>query len=302
MGTGGFAIAPIENEEYRRGYLAGMIRGDGTLGSYTYRRSSGHLGSVHRFRLALVDDDGLRRTRDFLSLEGIETTLFQFQFATERHKAANAIRTQKREAVGSIRELIEWPTLPTASWSRGFLAGIFDAEGSCARDVIRIFSTDPEMIARTSAALTALEFTFTVEPPQANGVRAVRLLGGLRERLAFLHTVDPAFERKRSIDGLALKGNTPLGVVAIEDLGIEMPLFDITTGTGDFIANGVVSHNCFARPTHTYLDMNAGQDFDTKIVVKVNAPDVLRRELAAKRWKGEHIAMGTPTGPTMLAV
>jgi DNA repair photolyase len=54
---------------------------------------------------------------------------------------------------------------------------------------------------------------------------------------------------------------------------------------------------CFARPTHTYLDMNAGRDFETKIVVKVNAPEVLRRELAAKRWKGEHIAMGTGTDP-----
>ena len=54
---------------------------------------------------------------------------------------------------------------------------------------------------------------------------------------------------------------------------------------------------CFARPTHTYLDMNAGRDFETKVVVKVNAPGVLRRELAAKRWKGEHIAMGTGTDP-----
>jgi DNA repair photolyase len=54
---------------------------------------------------------------------------------------------------------------------------------------------------------------------------------------------------------------------------------------------------CFARPTHTFLDMNAGRDFETKIVVKVNAPDVLRRELAARRWKGEHIAMGTGTDP-----
>ena len=54
---------------------------------------------------------------------------------------------------------------------------------------------------------------------------------------------------------------------------------------------------CFARPTHSYLDMDAGKDFETKIVVKVNAPEVLRRELAAKRWKGEHIAMGTGTDP-----
>ncbi|HSJ51036.1 MAG TPA: radical SAM protein [Actinomycetota bacterium] len=54
---------------------------------------------------------------------------------------------------------------------------------------------------------------------------------------------------------------------------------------------------CFARPTHTYLDMNAGPDFERKIVVKVNAPAVLRRQLAAKRWNGEGIAMGTNTDP-----
>src|SRR5262245_32036863 len=54
---------------------------------------------------------------------------------------------------------------------------------------------------------------------------------------------------------------------------------------------------CFARPTHTFLDMDAGRDFETKIVVKVNAPEVLRRQLAAKRWKGEPIAMGTGTDP-----
>ena len=54
---------------------------------------------------------------------------------------------------------------------------------------------------------------------------------------------------------------------------------------------------CYARVTHTYLDMNAGRDFETKIVVKVNAPDLLKRELAAKKWKGEHIAMGTNVDP-----
>jgi DNA repair photolyase len=54
---------------------------------------------------------------------------------------------------------------------------------------------------------------------------------------------------------------------------------------------------CFARVTHTYMDMNAGRDFERKIVVKVNAPDLLPKELRAKRWKGEHIAMGTATDP-----
>jgi DNA repair photolyase len=50
---------------------------------------------------------------------------------------------------------------------------------------------------------------------------------------------------------------------------------------------------CFARQTHTYLDLDAGHDFDSKIVVKVNAPQRVRAELAAPRWRGEHVAMGT---------
>jgi DNA repair photolyase len=54
---------------------------------------------------------------------------------------------------------------------------------------------------------------------------------------------------------------------------------------------------CFARPTHTYLGFNAGRDFDKEIVVKVNAPEVLRVELTRPSWKGEHIAMGTNTDP-----
>ncbi|WP_329171726.1 Rv2578c family radical SAM protein [Streptomyces decoyicus] len=50
---------------------------------------------------------------------------------------------------------------------------------------------------------------------------------------------------------------------------------------------------CFARKTHSYLDLDTGQDFDSQIVVKVNAPELLRRELAGRRWRGDHIAMGT---------
>lgn len=50
---------------------------------------------------------------------------------------------------------------------------------------------------------------------------------------------------------------------------------------------------CFARNSHSYLDLDTGEGFDSQIVVKVNAPQLLRRELAARRWSGEHIAMGT---------
>jgi DNA repair photolyase len=50
---------------------------------------------------------------------------------------------------------------------------------------------------------------------------------------------------------------------------------------------------CFARKTHEYLEFDSGHDFDSQVVVKVNAGTLLRRELAAPRWAGDHIAMGT---------
>jgi DNA repair photolyase len=54
---------------------------------------------------------------------------------------------------------------------------------------------------------------------------------------------------------------------------------------------------CFARPTHTYLDLNAREDFEREIVVKVNAPELVRAELARPSWRGEHVALGTNTDP-----
>jgi DNA repair photolyase len=54
---------------------------------------------------------------------------------------------------------------------------------------------------------------------------------------------------------------------------------------------------CFARPTHEYLDLDAGRDFETQIVVKTNVVDVLRAELARPSWGREHVALGTNTDP-----
>jgi DNA repair photolyase len=54
---------------------------------------------------------------------------------------------------------------------------------------------------------------------------------------------------------------------------------------------------CFARNTHTYLDFDAGADFDSQIVVKVNVVEVLRKELAKPSWQRPHVALGTNTDP-----
>jgi DNA repair photolyase len=54
---------------------------------------------------------------------------------------------------------------------------------------------------------------------------------------------------------------------------------------------------CFARPTHTYLDLDAGKDFDNEIIVKVNVAEVLQKELAKPTWGKHPVALGTNTDP-----
>jgi DNA repair photolyase len=297
-GTGRFAEPPRDNAEYRRGYLCGMIRGDGHLGTYRYPRPNGRDAVVHRFRLALVDLEALRRARRYLSELDVPTREFAFQAAAGRRKPIHAIRTSRRAHLESIEGLVAWPERPSTEWTKGFLAGAFDAEGSHSRGILRFSNTSLEMIGHIASGLDRLGFSARVEVRgKPNDLCTVRLPGGIREVVRFFHTVDPAITRKRNIEGRAVRPNASLRVVSIEPLGVDLPMYDITTGTGDFIANGVVSHNCFARKTHTFLDLDYGEDFDTKVVVKVNAPDLLRKELAAPRWDGEHIAMGTNVDP-----
>lgn len=54
---------------------------------------------------------------------------------------------------------------------------------------------------------------------------------------------------------------------------------------------------CFARPTHTYLDLDAGKDFDSQLIVKVNVAEILQKELAKPSWGKHPVALGTNTDP-----
>jgi DNA repair photolyase len=130
------------------------------------------------------------------------------------------------------------------------------------------------------------------------GWRHVATDAGQRPHLTLrdsLQTVGPAIVRKRDIEGQAVKSAAPLRVTAVEPLGLALPMVDVTTGTGDFIANGVISHNCYARPTHEYLSLGAGTDFDRKIVVKPQAPELLREAFDKRSWAGDLVVFSGVT-------
>lgn len=301
MGTGAFARPPAKDRDYRLGYLCGIIRGDGMLASYRYQRAGRVNGDQHHFRLALCDTEALERAREYLNDSQIATQGFVLQKAAAGCQVMHAIRTQARPHVEQIRALIAWPAAaPSPGWTAGFLAGIFDAEGSYSQGILRISNTDEEIIGWIGRCLRTLNFRFVVEHvhrEQLKSIEVVRLTGGLREHLRFFHSVDPAITRKREIGGQAVKSDAHLRVVSIEPLGKALRLYDITTETGDFIANGVVSHNCYARPSHAYRNLSPGIDFETRLFAKVNAAELLRKELSKPDYRCEVISLGANTDP-----
>jgi DNA repair photolyase len=300
MGTGAFATAPEKNADYRRGYLCGVIRGDGHIGEYSYFRLGRGQSLRHPFRLAPCDTEALERAQDWLLRESVETQRFAFRAASASRRPMQAIRTHARLKVEQVRELIAWPDATCRSWRAGFLAGIFDAEGSYSDGILRISNTDPEIIGRIGESLQAFGFKFCVEHVNREGIKpldVVRVLGGLREHLRFFHSVDPAISSKRDISQQCVKSEARLGVASIEPLGRAMRLYDITTGTEDFIANGVVSHNCYARPSHAYMGLSAGIDFETRLFYKADAGKILEAELARPGYVCKPITVGANTDP-----
>jgi DNA repair photolyase len=194
-----------------------------------------------------------------------------------------------------------WPSCSSSGeWQKGFVAASFDGGGSFERGKLSLRSADRSAVATIVGALERWGFETALSTRASDGDGAsivVQVGGGLAEHVRFFHLVDPCDGDRRSIEGRPVETSARLRVVAVEPLDVELPMYDITTGTGDFIADGVVSHNCFARPTHDYLGLGVGVDFDSKIVVKINAVERLRAELKGSRWAGDPIAMGTNTDP-----
>ena len=298
MGVGRFASVVAKSRDYELGYLAGIIRGDGWLGRRTYA-SDPTTSVIRQFRLALCDSEALHRAEEYLLRWGTRTTRFVFQKAVAGRRTMYAIRNSGFSAT-RVGNLIAWPIKASAGWAAGFLAGIFDAEGSYSSGVLRIPNTDGEIIAWIERCLSTFQFRFVrehVHREAAKPIDIVRIAGGLREHLRFFHTVDPAFSRKLSIEGQAVKSEAKLGVVRIEPLGRVMRLYDITTTTEDFIANGIVSHNCYARPSHAYRNLSPGIDWETRLTAKVNAGVVLRGELSRPGYRCKMISLGANTDP-----
>ena len=276
-GVGRLVDPAKETPDYRTGYLCGLVRGDATHRPPS-RTASARTASPTSSQPGRATTD--RATTD----RAIHGRAIHGRAAWDR-------ADEYLEGI-ALHQALRWPESPSDGWFRGFLAGAYGSTGQTDGVGVRFVSRDRSFLARVNDALRHIGVPSRQSTDQPfDAVPAVLIGDGLWEALRFRHATAAAAPLEAT--GRAVQSDGQLAVAAIEALGLTLPLYDITTGTGDFIADGVVSHNCFARNTHTFLDLDAGHDFDSKIVVKVNAGELVRRELAAPRWPGSPIAMGT---------
>ena len=240
-------------DDYKKGYLRSVILGDANFKVYeSYRDNE---SKQYRFRLVLKNENITRRVKDYLLYFGVVTNDFTFPMIdryTKESYFVTAIRTHSKDNFYKIEALIE--RKDTDEFMRGFLAGIYDAEGKNEIECRRIYNSDDEIINDTETALSRFGFTFvTVTPTKSTAnkiVKTIRVQGGVSEGLRFgILTNCIVGNDDGMIMNLALKTHkaNELQIASIEEYADNMELIDITTTTRNFIANGVVSHNCYAK-------------------------------------------------------
>ncbi|MEU8237067.1 intein-containing Rv2578c family radical SAM protein [Actinoplanes missouriensis] len=286
FGVGRFAEPPKESPDYRTGFLCGLVRGDASGGGTAregdaWVRADGYLDDIPLTEaLRWPEMPTGEWYRGFLA--------GAFSAVGHTERLAVVFTSDDPVYLGRVAEALSHLGLATrrpvhAGRGRSGAGGSGISTSGRASSGVSSSGRASSGVSNAGRGSAGLAWA---------GSDRVETERHLEAALRFRHMTG-ASSAPLDASGVGVRANRRLTVVDIEDLGLTLPLFDISTGTGDFIADGVVSHNCFARNTHTYLDLDSGHDFDTRIVVKVNAGDLIRRELADRRWSGAPIAMGT---------
>jgi len=245
-----FLMSPSEsfkqhNEKYKMGYLSGLVEGDGTYrltpsikrfrskdGKFT--KNTGERSVSSYFRIAIIDMEPLIRVQDFLKTNGITLSIRPFVCNSKRQlfKIETWTKSIIKRIIGFCREQ------ENKEYMKGYLAGIFDAEGSIHHN-LRISNYDNNIVAKTKKYGSIFGFDFKIEE------KGLILKGGLRERLRFFSKVNPVIQRKKDAVISAIKKHKYAKIISVKKIGVE-PVYDITTTSKTFFANGFFSHNCWS--------------------------------------------------------
>ena len=235
------------SDDYCAGYVVGATDGDGTM-------CEGINGKQYRekqwyWRVAVTSRqvEFINRLISCASRFGVH--LEQRDFNSGPGSEMIKVETRRRRDVGKLSPL--WDR-SSDDFSRGYLAGIFDAEGHFGKSngsrptSLRIANTDISLLNSIVDHGQRLGHTFKIENFHGKHCKTARLYDSLDNIGRFLGETRPALTYKKEAGfGCRIEGKTPT-VVSVKYLG-EQDLVDIQTSKRTFIANGYLAHNCYAE-------------------------------------------------------
>lgn len=248
-------------DEYARGYLAGAADGDG---SFHNKLPTTAGNPVRHFVIAKLDQPLMDRFAEFAAR-------FGFPLNPGTHSSTNqcrmpCLRLSRTELVLRFEQMCLRDGNSDSFW-RGYLAGIYDTDGSTDGAVFRVAQIKPRQRERIAKCMRALGLPFVEEE------KGYRVTGGALTYRRMLAEIRPALRRK--VDPLVYQEHRHSGstrVVAVEPVGVR-EVASIKTDAGTYMVGGFLSRNC---------------DTNYTVAERATVNDIVRRVIAAAptgvRW------------------
>ncbi len=244
--SGDFVSCPMEvfkevdiyNFDYMIGYMRGAWDGDGTVFSKGYN---------HYVRLSQTDFESVERIEEYLKRLRIVYHRSIRHLKNINWKPLNNIEVCRNGHFENFINLVYGQEIESKEYKKGYLAGIFDAEGCFGKkDELSIANFNKDIIQKCVGYLAYLGFEFKY---RSFGIVNCKRL----EILRFISMVNPAIKRKKNFSNRGFV-NSEENVLSVESLHKRGDVVCLTTSTGTFFADGFFSHNC-ERATDSGFDI-----------------------------------------------
>jgi hypothetical protein len=256
-----------DTDDYRLGYIIGSIEGDGHINS----KKGGHYicvtGEYENLDTILKYSDELGLPFYSCKINGGKV-----------YKNTNrGVKCSRKVISMGISEIINQPP-ESNEYIRGWLAGIYDSEG-CWTSVVRICQEKQQIREKIMKYLTSWGFHFVAEKS------SIRITGGLPEYIKFIALVKPKVKHITT----AWKGKTIHNssiIKRIYSIG-EKPVFNLSTTTENFVADGFITHNCIVK----LAEGNKMTEYDDFPIPTGQNPWVMDNNILSTSWAHQNMVV-----------